>query len=43
MLPPDDIDALRILAMQITDPMTDFLLRDIARRVADFNAVLFNA
>lgn len=35
MLPPDDIDALRILAMQITDPMTDFLLRDIARRVAE--------
>ena len=35
MLPPDSIDALRILAMQITDPMTDFLLRDIARRVAE--------
>ena len=35
MLPPESIDALRILAMQITDPMTDFLLRDIARRVAE--------
>lgn len=43
MLPPDDIDALRILAMQITDPMTDFLLRDIARRVAEAGRITSTA
>ena len=43
MLPPDDIDALRILAMQITDPMTDFLLRDIARRVAEAGQITSTA
>ena len=43
MLPPDSIDALRILAMQITDPMTDFLLRDIARRVAEAGQITSTA
>ena len=43
MLPPDDIDALRILVMQITDPMTDFLLRDIARRVAEAGRITSTA
>lgn len=43
MLPPDDIDALRILAMRITDPMTDFLLRDIARRVAEAGRITSTA
>ena len=43
MLPPADIDALRILAMQITDPMTDFLLRDIARRVAEAGQITSTA
>ena len=43
MLPPDDIDALRILAMQITDPMTDFLLRDIACRVAEAGQITSTA
>lgn len=43
MLPPDDIDALRILAMQITDPMTDFLLRNIARRVAEAGQITSTA
>ena len=43
MLPPDSIDALRILAMQITDPMTDFLLWDIARRVAEAGQITSTA
>lgn len=43
MLPPDSIDALRILAVQITDPMTDFLLRDIARRVAEAGQITSTA
>lgn len=43
MLPPESIDALRILAMQITDPMTDFLLRDIARRVAEAGQITSTA
>lgn len=43
MLPPDSIDALRILATQITDPMTDFLLRDIARRVAEAGQITSTA
>ena len=43
MLPPESIDALTILAMQITDPMTDFLLRDIARRVAEAGQITSTA
>lgn len=43
MLPPDSIDALRTLAMQIADPMTDFLLRDIARRVAEAGQITSTA
>lgn len=43
MLPPESIDALKILATQITDPMTDFLLRDIARRVAEAGQITSTA
>lgn len=43
MLPPESIDALRILAMQITDPMTDFLLRDIAHRIAEAGKITSTA
>lgn len=35
MLTPDQIDALRDKATQITEPITDFLLDDIARRIAE--------
>ena len=34
MLTPDQIDALRESARKITDPMTEYLLRDIARRIS---------
>lgn len=43
MLPPESIDALRILATQITDPVTDFLLRDIARRIAEAGKITSTA
>lgn len=43
MLLPESIDALRILATQITDPVTDFLLRDIARRVAEAGQITSTA
>lgn len=35
MLTPDQIDAIRTQAGQLTDPVTDFLIRDIARRVSE--------
>lgn len=34
MLTPDQIDALQEAALKITDPITEYLLRDIARRIA---------
>lgn len=34
MLTADQIDAIRTQAGQLTDPITDFLIRDIARRVS---------
>ena len=40
---PDSIDAWRRLARQITDPMTDFLLRDIACRVAEAGQITSTA
>lgn len=43
MLPPESIDALRILATQITDPVTNFLLRDIARRIAEAGKITSTA
>lgn len=35
MLTPDQIAALRDAAYQITDPITEYLLKDIARRIAE--------
>lgn len=35
MLPADEIAALRDAVARITDPITDYLLRDIARRIAE--------
>lgn len=35
MLTPDQIDAIRTQAGQLTDPVTDFLIRDIASRVSE--------
>lgn len=35
MLTPDQINALRDAARQITDPITEYLLQDIARRIAE--------
>ena len=35
MLSPDQINALRSTAYQITDPINAYLLRDIARRIAE--------
>lgn len=35
MLTPEQISALRDTAGQIADPITDFLLRDIARRISE--------
>ncbi len=35
MLTPDQINALRDAAYQITDPITEYLLQDIARRIAE--------
>ena len=34
MLSPEKIDALNVLAGQVIDPVTDYLLADIARRIA---------
>lgn len=34
MLTPDQIDALRDAAYQITDPITEYLLKEISRRIA---------
>ena len=34
MLTPDQIDALREGVRKITDPITEYLLRDISRRIA---------
>ena len=34
MLTPDQIDALRDRATEITEPITEFLLKDIARRIS---------
>lgn len=35
MLTPDQINTLRDAAQQITDPITEYLLKDIARRIAE--------
>lgn len=35
MLPADQINALRDAAQQITDPITEYLLKDIASRIAE--------
>lgn len=35
MLTPDQIDALRGAAAQIADPITEYLLKDITRRIAE--------
>ena len=35
MFTPDQIDALGDAARKITDPITEYLLQDIARRVAE--------
>lgn len=35
MLTPDQIDALRDAAYQITDPITEYLLKEISRRIAE--------
>ena len=35
MLTPNQIDALGESARKITDPITEYLLRDISRRVAE--------
>lgn len=35
MLTPDQIDALREAAGKITDPIAEYLIRDIARRIAE--------
>lgn len=35
MLTPEQIDGFRISAGRLTDPINDFLLRDIARRIRD--------
>ncbi len=35
MLTPDEINALRDQAAQIADPITEYLIRDIARRIAE--------
>lgn len=35
MLTPDQIDALREAARKITEPITEYLLRDVARRIAE--------
>lgn len=35
MLTPDQIDVLRDRAGQLTDPITEYLLQDIARRIAE--------
>ncbi len=35
MLTPDEINALRAQAAQIADPITEYLIRDIARRTAE--------
>ncbi|MBR3704591.1 MAG: minor capsid protein, partial [Oscillospiraceae bacterium] len=35
MLTPDQIAALRDRAEQITEPITEFLLEDIARRISE--------
>lgn len=35
MLPPEQIDALNVLIPDMVSPITDFLIQDIARRVAE--------
>ena len=35
MLTPEQIAGLRVAASRITDPVNDYLLRDIARRIRE--------
>ena len=35
MLPPEDIDALNILVQSAVEPATEFLIKDIARRISE--------
>ena len=35
MLTPDEINALRDAAYQITGPITEYLIRDTAQRIAE--------
>ena len=43
MLSPEKIDALNVLAGQVIDPVTDYLLADIARRIAQAGEITSTA
>lgn len=43
MLSPKKIDALNVLAGQVVDPVTDYLLADIARRIAQAGEITSTA
>lgn len=43
MLTPEQIDGLRISAGRLVDPVNDFLLRDIARRIRDAGSLTSTA
>lgn len=43
MLSPEKIDALNVLAGQVVDPVTDYLLADIARRIAQAGEITSTA
>ena len=43
MLSPEKIDALNVLAGRVVDPVTDYLLADIARRIAQAGEITSTA